>query len=198
MTSRRRTRFTLAAAAGFAALGLAAAGAVPAVAGAAPAAPYCGITWGSLARSAPAGTQATVAGVRTGRHDCFDRLVVDLAAGAAAGYDVRYAQPPLRADGSGAPLLVAGGALLQVVVRAPAYAEGASTVPWPSAGTVIVRPDQFDAGGYRTFEDLVWAGSFEGQSTFGLGVRARLPFRVFTLDGPGAGARLVVDVGHRW
>jgi len=29
-------------------------------------------------------------------------------------------------------------------------------------------------------------------------VRARLPFRVLTLDGPGSGSRLVVDVAHYW
>jgi hypothetical protein len=29
-------------------------------------------------------------------------------------------------------------------------------------------------------------------------VRARLPFRVFSLAGPGAGSRLVIDVAHRW
>ena len=40
------------------------------------------------------------------------------------------------------------------------------------------------------------AGSFEGQTTIGLGVRARLPFRVFVLAGPGSGSRLVVDVAH--
>jgi hypothetical protein len=34
--------------------------------------------------------------------------------------------------------------------------------------------------------------------TLGLGVRGRLPFRVFTLDGPGAGSRIVIDVAHRW
>lgn len=195
MTSRMRLRLTLAA-------GLAAAvvvtGLVPAVAGAA-SGPTCGITWGSLAKTAPQGSTATVAGARTGRHDCYDRLVIDLAGRPTAGYDVRYVDPPLRADGSGNPLFVAGGAILQVIVRAPAYtAAGASAVPWPSVGHPITRPDQFDAGGYRTFQDLVWAGSFEGQSTFGLGVRARLPFRVLTLDGPGAGTRLVVDVAHRW
>jgi hypothetical protein len=195
MTSRLRLRLTLAA--GLTAA-VVAAGVVPAVAGAA-STPTCGITWGSLAKTVPQGTSATVSGVRTGRHDCYDRLVVDLAGRPAAGYDVRYITPPLRADGSGDPLFVAGGAILQVVVRAPAYtAAGASTVPWPSVGHPITRPDQFDAGGYRTFEDLVWGGSFEGQSTFGLGVRARLPFRVLTLDGPGAGTRLVIDVAHRW
>nr|WP_280956330.1 hypothetical protein [Cellulomonas flavigena] len=33
---------------------------------------------------------------------------------------------------------------------------------------------------------------------FGLGVRARLPFRAFVLAGPGSGSRLVVDVAHQW
>ena len=52
--------------------------------------------------------------------------------------------------------------------------------------------------GYGTFRQVAWAGSFEGQSTIGLGVRARLPFRVLVLDGPGDDARLVVDVAHSW
>jgi hypothetical protein len=47
--------------------------------------------------------------------------------------------------------------------------------------------------GYQTFREAKFAGSFEGQTSVGLGVRARLPFRVFTLD-----SRLVVDVAHRW
>jgi len=161
--------------------------------------PYCGITWGSLSKSMPQMTGAPLTGVRVGHHDCYDRLVFDLAGRPAAGYDVRYIDPPYRADGSGDALLVGGGAILQVVVRAPAHdGAGNSTVPWRGSGTVIIRPDQFDAGGFPTFEDLVWGGSFEGQSSFGLGVRARLPFRVFQLDGPGDRTRLVVDVAHRW
>jgi len=45
------------------------------------AAPYCGITWGSLARSAGTTepTSASLTGVRAGQHDCYDRLVIDLA-----------------------------------------------------------------------------------------------------------------------
>ena len=50
----------------------------------------------------------------------------------------------------------------------------------------------------RAFRQVAWAGSFEGYSSLGLGVRARLPFRVFALDGPDAGSRLVVDVAHFW
>lgn len=173
-------------------------GVVPAVAGAASAAPYCGITWGSVARSAPAMSQAPLTGARVGRHDCFDRLVVDLAGTPAPGYSVRYIEPPYRAEGSGAPLLVAGGAVLQITVHAPAYdGNGNATVPW-SGTAVVVRPDQFQAGGFRTFKDLVWGGSYEGYSSFGLGVRARLPFRVLQLQGPGSGTRLVIDVAHQW
>ncbi len=191
------SRLRLAVGAGLASAVLAA-GLLPAAAGAAASGPYCGIAWGSLAKSSPAMAQGPLTGARVGRHDCFDRLVFDLASAPAPGYNVRYIDPPYRAEGSGAPLLVAGGAVMQITVHAPAYdANGNSTVPW-SGTAVVVRPDQFQAAGYRTFKDLVWGGTFEGYSSFGLGVRARLPFRVFQLDGPGGGTRLVVDVAHRW
>ena len=52
--------------------------------------------------------------------------------------------------------------------------------------------------GFRTFRQVSWAGSFEGLTSVGLGVRARLPFRVFVLSGPGSGSRIVVDVAHTW
>ncbi|MGI8808559.1 MAG: AMIN-like domain-containing (lipo)protein [Acidimicrobiales bacterium] len=173
-------------------------GVLPAVAGAASAASYCGITWGSTAKAAPAMTGAPLTGARVGRHDCFDRLVLDLAGAPAPGYSVRYVNPPYRAEGSGAPLLVAGGAVIQISVHAPAYdGDGNSTVPWGGTA-IVVRPDQFQAGGFRTFRDLVWGGTYEGYSSFGLGVRARLPFRVFQLAGPGGGTRLVIDVTHQW
>jgi hypothetical protein len=45
---------------------------------------------------------------------------------------------------------------------------------------------------------VVFGGSFEGQTLFGVGARARLPFRVFTLAGPGGHSRIVLDVAHRW
>ncbi len=195
MKSPSRRRMSIAGAAVAAALAV---GILPTVAGAASSGPYCGITWGSLAKSEPTMSTAPLTGARTGRHDCFDRLVVDLAGTPAPGYSVRYIDPPYRAEGSGAPLLVAGGAVLEITVRAPGYDEaGHATVPW-SATATVVRPDQFQAGGYRTFRDLQWGGTFEGYSSFGLGVRARLPFRVLPLDGPAGGSRLVIDVAHQW
>ena len=40
---------------------------------------YCGITWGSLAKSSARMVQGPVTGVRAWRHTCFDRLVIDVA-----------------------------------------------------------------------------------------------------------------------
>ncbi|MBW3547634.1 MAG: hypothetical protein KY452_05815 [Actinobacteria bacterium] len=158
--------------------------------------PYCGIWWGSLAKSSPEGTRAPVVGVRVGRHACFDRLVIDLGAKPAPGYWVGYTDR-FATSGKGEPVSVAGGAILMVNARAPGYVNGQATVPW-RAGAHIVTPEQFSSGGFRTFRDLAYGGSFEGETDFGLGVRARLPFRVFQLDGPGGGSRLVIDVAHRW
>ena len=161
------------------------------------AAPYCGITWGSLAKSSPEMVPGPITGARVGRHDCWDRLVIDLGTQPAAGFNVQYTNG-FWAEGSGNPLSVSGGAILRVVVRAPAYdLYGNKTVPW-TVGSHIVTPSQFSAGGFRTFRDLVYGGSFEGQTALGLGVRARLPFRVLKLAGPGEGSRLVIDVAHLW
>jgi hypothetical protein len=170
--------------------------------GAAPAAraatPYCGITWGSLAKFSPTGTQAPVVGARVGRQDCYDRLVIDLGGTPAAGYNVRYTDG-FRSAGGGSTPAVSGGAILTATVFAPDFdASGRRTVSW-SVGTHIVTPQQFTSGGFRTFRDLVYGGNYEGAETaFGLGVRARLPFRAFTLDGPNGGSRLVIDVAHQW
>ena len=143
--------------------GAAALVAVPAATGAASAgAAYCGITWGSLAKTSGTLVPGRVTGVRAGRHACYDRLVLD-ATGRAPGFDVRYVTT-VRTDGGGFPVPVAGGARLAVVAT-----KGATSTPsMPSVA------------GFTTFRQVRWAGSFEGYTTVALGVRARLPFRAFT------------------
>lgn len=155
---------------------------------------YCGIVWGSLARHNPVSyTSGTVANVRSGRHACFDRLVVDVAhVPTSLSYDVRYVDA-VRRPGSGAKLSLRGGADLQIVVRAPSYDDGGQATYQPPDPANLVA-----VGSYDTFRQAALAGSHEGETTLGLGVRARLPFRVLVLDGPASGARLVVDVAHRW
>ncbi|MGC5039803.1 AMIN-like domain-containing (lipo)protein [Streptomyces sp. DT190] len=151
----------------------------------------CPAGWGSLAKTAGGGTQEPLRNVRTGRHDCFDRMVVDVpGAGSGVGYTVQYVDR-LHQDGSGRHIPVAGGAVLEVRVAAPSYdpETGAATYP----GRVALPLPGVDLTGYRTFRDTRFAGSFEGDTQIGLGVRARLPFRVLQLDD-----RVIVDVAHSW
>lgn len=155
------------------------------------AAAACPSGWGSLPKASSRMTQAPITDVRTGRHACFDRIVVDVQ-GRAPGYDVRYVST-VRREGSGFVVALRGGAKLQIVVRAPSY---------NAAGRTTYRPknnrELTNVTGYSTFRQVAFAGSFEGQTTIGLGVRARLPFRVYTLAGPGSNTRLVIDVAHHW
>ena len=169
------------------------AGAVPAATAttSAQAAPYCGITWGSLAKSKATAPTGLVTGVRSGRHTCFDRLVVDLK-GKAPGYTVKYVNT-FTGQASGLPIALRGGAKLQVTVNASAYnpATGAPTYTPRNEAEVV------NVTGYTTFRQVKWDSSFEGYTSMGLGVRARLPFRVFTIQ-DATTSRLVIDVAHRW
>lgn len=149
--------------------------------------PYCGQVWGSHARSAGDMSAGQLVDVRAGRHPCFDRLVLDIDA-PLTGWSVRYVDEVVQ-DGSGDTVPVRGGARLEVIARVNVIPTDAFFLP---DATLV------DTSGYRTFRHVAWAGSFEGMSTVGLGVRAHLPFRAFVLAGPGTGSRLVVDVAHRW
>lgn len=146
----------------------------------------CDVVWGSGPKSDMVMTGAELVGLRAGRHECHDRLVFDLR-GPITGYWVSYVDA-VTEDPTGDPVPLRGGAELQLTVFAPAYDEsGAPTYSYSD------RTELVDVAGYRTFRQVAWAGSWEGTTGVGLGVRARLPFRVFTLTD-----RIVVDVAHTW
>jgi len=169
-------------------------GSVVAVAAAAPAAPFCGITWGSLAKSSGTLSSAALLDTRTGQHDCYDRLVFDFN-GPAAGFDVAYVDQVLAQGGRGGQVLnVTGGARLDVLLLANTSDVQAGAPTYTHA----VGDHVANLTRYRTLRDVVYGGSFEGYTTFGVGVRARLPFRVFALAGPASRSRIVVDVAHHW
>ncbi|MFI6206202.1 hypothetical protein ACIBAI_07340 [Streptomyces sp. NPDC051041] len=152
----------------------------------------CPTGWGSLLETDTSATAEPVTQVRTGRHACYDRFVIDVPGAARddLGYSVQYVDR-IQQDGSGRPVPVDGGAVLEVRVAAPAYDPGTGAPTYPAQ---VGHPlPGVDLTGYRTFRDARFAGSFEGETKFGLGVRARLPFRVTPLDG-----RVVVDVAHTW
>jgi hypothetical protein len=153
----------------------------------------CPTGWGSLPKQ---GTDQTakphsLTGIRTGRHDCYDRMVFDVGGGTdPLNYHVEYVDT-FRQDPSGTVIPVSGGAILDIHVGASAYDPETGKATYPG------RPGKalpgVDLTGYRTFRDTKFGSSFEGVTQVGLGVRARLPFRVQRLSD-----RLVVDVAHTW
>jgi hypothetical protein len=158
---------------------------VPAVA------PFCGITWGSLAKSAAPMNQSPIVDARVGRHACWDRVVFDIAGSVGVGWSVSYVDT-VTVDGSGQALDVPGGARLEVILNHPAD-DGTEPTFRHAVNAEVANVARFS-----TLRSVVWGGAFEGRSTLGVGVRARLPFRVFALDGPGGDSRIVLDVAHRW
>jgi hypothetical protein len=153
----------------------------------------CGVTWGSTPKTAQGAAGRPLTDVRTGRHTCYDRMVLDIRPGSSAdspGYRVRYVDK-LYQDGSGHPITIGGGAILEIVADAPSYDPETFEPTYPGSGGKPLPG--VDLTGYKTFRDARFGASFEGTTQLGLGVRARLPFRV-----TGLGDRLIVDVAHSW
>jgi hypothetical protein len=129
----------------------------------------------------PVGSPKLV-GLRAGRHAGYDRVVFQLD-GPIPYYSVRYV-PQVHLDGSGEPLRLRGAAFLEVVIRAPTHDEHYRPVLTPTR----LRPD------FPALREVNAPGSFEGQTTAGIGVSWRAPFRVLELANP---TRIVIDLKTR-
>jgi hypothetical protein len=151
----------------------------------------CPTGWGSLPESSKLRGAGHLTNVRTGQHACFDRIVFDVK-GKPSWFLVRYV-PNVYTVGEGKLVPLRGGAKLEIILSVPSYANDYRSTYNPANHNELTN-----VRGYRTFRQVADAGSFEGETTIGLGVRARLPFRVFTLAGQGSTSRIVVDVAHRW
>jgi hypothetical protein len=129
-------------------------------------------------RSAP-----HVVHLRTGRHEEFDRVVVDLN-GEAPGYTVGYVRE-VHEDGSGKLVETRGRANLLVrLTPANAHHEnGSPTYTGPSRFTVD----------YPALREVAFAGDFEATVSIALGIRHKNGFRVTTLGHP---TRIVIDIAH--
>jgi hypothetical protein len=192
----RRARVSTAAALAGLCLACAPAAPAPGPPSATPAAPTvaaptpartCPVGWGSERKSLPAMGTAPLRVVRAGTFECADRVEFEFD-GPAAGYSVRYVDTVIQ-DGSGAELAVPGGARLQLQLHHPAYDDQGRPTFFRRVGEAAAA-----VRGYLTLTSAVFGGSFEGYTTIGIGVRARLPFRVWVEDG----VRIVVEVAHRW
>jgi hypothetical protein len=131
------------------------------------------------------GEVALLTGVRAASHDGYDRVVFEFRNG-VPGYDVGYSERPVRADGSGEPVAVAGGAVLLVRMEPALDADlTKESAPRTYTGPTRVRPDT------TAVAELVRTGGFESVLTWAVGVDGKRPFRVTRLESP---ARIVIDV----
>lgn len=138
--------------------------------------------WNTEPESAPGYARADVVDVRTGAHGCYQRVVFDVNKPVEVGYRVGYV-PVLRQEGSGRALDVAGGATLRVTIRASARTIAESGSDTLAAGRLPSGP----------VREIRFAGSFEGVSTFGIGVDAKRPFAVSVWQ-EGSVTHVIVDV----
>ncbi|MGW8557519.1 AMIN-like domain-containing (lipo)protein [Streptomyces tubercidicus] len=151
----------------------------------------CSTVWGSGNKSAKDANATPLKNIKTSRNACYDRMVFDISgAPGKAGFHVGYVDA-FHQDGSGEKIPVKGGAILQVFVSAPSH--DPETGKQTYAATAGKPLPGVNLAGYRTFKDTKFGASFEGQTQVGLGVRAKLPFRVQQ-----SGDQLIVDVAHTW
>lgn len=146
--------------------------------------------WGThdRVRNSGKGTTLSVVDVRTGRHDGFSRIVIELdGQGNEPGFAARYVPAAIK-DPSGIRVDIAGEAVLEVVVSGWGYPHDVGiddfSGPWPVSGP---------ASGSVT--EVLPGGFFEGLAQFFIGVRGGVkPYTATTTQGP---PRIVIDMADR-
>jgi hypothetical protein len=144
---------------------------------------------GTTTVSAPARGEGTalLERVALARHEGYDRVVFQFR-NRLPGYRVGYVEPPLREDGSGNRVELAGDAFV-VVRMEPASGFDLSV---PEGKLVYEGPRRLKGAdaGTSTVQELARVGDFEAVLGWAVGLGDPVDFRVSTLDGP---PRLVVD-----
>jgi hypothetical protein len=132
-------------------------------------------------RSADAST--TVTDIRVGRQDGFDRVVFEVGGTGTPGWDVRYVDRAV-SQGSGKPVDVAGGAVLQVTLTGMGYPYDTGVQEYSASGPL-------SAPGSGVVTQVVFDATFEGTTVAFVGTEQQAPFRVYSLQNP---ARVVLEV----
>jgi hypothetical protein len=132
---------------------------------------------------ASADASVTVSGIRTGRHDGFDRVVLEVGGTGTPGWDVRYVDVA-SSQGSGDAVDVAGDAVLQVTITGAGYPYDTGVEEWSG-------PDPLAGQGTENVTEVVFDATFEGTTVAFVGTRTQAPFRVYALQDP---TRVVVEV----
>jgi hypothetical protein len=131
------------------------------------------------------GEPVVVTDVRTGAHDGFDRIVVELAGSGQVGWEAGYVEDPT-AQGSGDPVEVPGEVTLGLTLTNVALPGDAPEGVQPWEG-----PERLDVADGDLVDGLVVGSLFEGRYAFYAGTDERLPYAVARLADP---QRVVVDV----
>jgi hypothetical protein len=124
-----------------------------------------------------------VTDVRVGRHDGFDRVVLELDGRGTPGWDVRYVDSAVE-QGRGQAIEVDGDAILQVTLTGTGYPADTGVEEYPG-------PDRIAAAATETVTEVVFDSTFEGQTVTFVGVDGEAPFRVHLLEDP---VRVVLEV----
>jgi hypothetical protein len=137
---------------------------------------------GATSRKAGEGNGLSVVDVRTGTHDGYDRVVLELGGEGTVGWRVAYDAAPAT-QGEGAPVELVGDATLSVLLENVGY-------PFDT-GVEEYGGDTQPAPDLPQIKELRLGGVFEGYYDAFVGVGEQAPFRVFRLTDP---QRVVVDV----
>jgi len=138
--------------------------------------------------TAPAGTErAHLTGARIGARTGGDRVVFEFDP-VVPGYTIDFTTRPVTQDGSGKPVEVEGEALLEVRL------ENAATARFEGENVVLTYegPKRLEGMSTSVVTEAVLVGDFEGQVTWVIGLRTKIPtVAVSALGGP---SRLVLDL----
>lgn len=139
-----------------------------------------------ISTSEPSGEPLALTGVRVGRNDGYDRVVLDLAGDGVPGWQVEYVDSPVREQGSSAVVPLEGDGQLRITARGMGYPADTGVPYYPG-------PERVPTRGAEVVEDVAVGTLFEGRQNVYVGVSSPNRFRVFPLDDP---TRLVVDILH--
>jgi hypothetical protein len=121
--------------------------------------------------------------IRTGGHECFERVVLELGgSGELPGFQVQYEPDPILDSPSGEPVEVAGDATLVLSVGA-----------WMPdiEGNGYQGPREFEPTNVVNIQELQQIENFEGQNAWAIGLDRQRDFTVSTLTEP---FRIVIDI----
>jgi hypothetical protein len=130
---------------------------------------------------------ALMNGLAVAHHQGFDRVTFTFD-NFAPGYLVEYVDPPIKEDGSGAPVHVDGSDFVQVIMQ-PASGFDLNS----GEGKIVYKGPKRISGaqaGTSVIKDVVRTGDFESVLTWTIGLSDKVAYRVKTYASP---PRIVVD-----